>query len=76
MTSALIKAGKSWYLPCSPSALLANIRLSWKGFKEPNTLVYLISLLEMKEKKFYSIGYRSLYHKTFYDRNLWIFVIS
>ncbi len=41
MTGALIKAGKPWNLPCSPSALLANIRLSWKGFKEPNTLVYL-----------------------------------
>ncbi len=73
----LVKAGA--YLSGAPlwGRLLAsstNIRLGWKGSPGTSTLAYYENY---GRKKFYSREVsRGLYYKTFYGRNLRIFVIS
>jgi hypothetical protein len=44
-------------------ALPANIRLGWKGLPGTNTPA------QYGRKKFYNIGPRGLYHKTYYTLN-------
>jgi hypothetical protein len=46
-------------------ALLTNIRLSWKGLLESNTLAYYKTLENYDRKKFYNIGPRVQCYKTY-----------
>jgi hypothetical protein len=56
-------------------ALRANIRPRWNGLTETNALAYF-SLRQQQKKTFYSIDTRSQCYKTFFVRDLRIFVIS
>jgi hypothetical protein len=49
-------------------ALLVNIRLVWKNLPLTNYLIRIV--IKYGCEKFYNIGPRGLYHKTFYDRIL------
>jgi hypothetical protein len=59
------------------SAFLTNIRMVCKVLHGANTLAYLSEASFSDEfKKFNKIDTRAQYYKTFYFRNLRIFVIS
>ncbi len=57
-------------------ALPKNIRLAWKGLPGKKNPSLLQTIIKYGCKKSYKIVPRALYYKTFYNRNLRIFLIS
>jgi hypothetical protein len=57
-------------------ALPVNIKPSWKGTPQTNTLAYFASLAMMNKNKFFNFETCGQCYKTFNIRNLGMFVVS
>jgi hypothetical protein len=63
--------------PCSRGSSLTDIGLPWKMLaREKHSSLLCNSVSDEAQKKFYNFDTRVLYYKTFYGRNLRIFVKS